>query len=308
MINKETQAEMEGLIFDIQRYSTEDGPGIRTTVFFKGCPLRCQWCSNPESWLHKPQLMYFDKICVQCYACLGVCPMGANQKLDDGLVWVDRDLCKACGACVTACAYDARSISGEWMTADEVLSIIEKDSVYYMNSGGGVTFGGGECAFQPEFLRELVGKCYDKGYHICLDTSGFGSWDTLEKILPKVDLILMDIKHMDPAKHKEFTGVDNQLILENLARIKQRDKEVVVRLPLIPGCNDDRENIRATGGFMKLWGLDKIEIIPYHRLGVNKYPALGKDYLQKNTPTPEKTNVDEAVHILGSYGLKVKVV
>ncbi|MEL7563741.1 MAG: glycyl-radical enzyme activating protein [Dehalobacterium sp.] len=308
MTNIEASSEKKALIFNIQRYSTEDGPGVRTTVFFQGCPLRCLWCSNPESKQHKPQLLYFNNTCTQCYACLKVCPTGASQKKDDGTVWVDRNICNNCGACVEVCPSNARSIAGKWMTVDEVFKIIDKDSMYYMNSDGGVTLGGGECTSQPEFVLELLDRCYQRGIHTCLDTCGYTPWGVLEKILQKVDLVLFDIKHLDPVKHKELTGVDNQLILDNAAKIKQMGKKIVIRLPLIPRYNDDEINIKATGRFMKLWGLDRIDILPYHRLGVNKYHALGEEYVLADLPSLEKDHVNRKVKILESFGLKVNVV
>lgn len=307
MTNQKASEDKKAIIFNVQRYSTEDGPGVRTTVFFKGCPLNCLWCSNPESKKHQPQLMHFNKTCVECYACLEACPNGANKKNDDGSVWVDRDLCKDCGTCVAVCPANARSIAGKPMTVDEVFSIIEKDANYYMNSDGGVTFGGGECTSQPEFLLALMEKCYNKGYHICLDTCALASWEVLEKMLPMVDMVLLDIKHLDPAKHKEYTGADNQLILDNAAKMKQMGKNIIVRLPLIPGHNDDEKNLKATGRFMKLWGLDKIDILPYHRFGVNKYDAIGEEYLAENIPPIDKNTINKAVQILESYGLTVNV-
>ncbi|ATW26173.1 glycyl-radical enzyme activating protein [Candidatus Formimonas warabiya] len=308
MDNKEIASERKALIFNIQRYSTEDGPGVRTTVFFQGCPLRCLWCSNPESKQHKPQMLYFENTCTECYSCLKVCPNGANQKKDDGTVWVDRNLCQNCGACVEACPSNARSIAGRWMTVDEVYKIIDKDVIYYMNSDGGVTLGGGECTSQPEFVLELLDRCYQRGIHICLDTCGYAPWSILEKILQKVDLVLFDIKHLDPVKHKEFTGVDNRLILDNASKIRQMGKKIIIRLPLIPGYNDDEKNITAIGRFMKLWGLDSIDILPYHRLGVNKYHALGEEYMLENLPSLQKDNIKSKVKILESFGLKVNVV
>lgn len=303
----ETSKESKGLIYNIQRFSTEDGPGVRTTVFFQGCPLKCLWCSNPESKEYRPQMMFFSKICTECGACLEACPTGASKKKEDGSLWVDRDICTNCGACVDVCPNDARSIAGKWMTVEEVFNIIQKDSLYYTNSEGGVTISGGECTMQPEFVQELLEKCYNRAIHVCLDTCGFAPWDTLEKILPKVDLVLYDIKHLDPKKHKEFTGVDNKLILDNAGRMKQMNVKMIIRLPLIPGYNDDEKNIKATGRFMKLWGLDRIDILPYHKLGVNKYEALGEKYLLDGIPSLQRENVARTVQILESFGLKVEV-
>jgi len=308
MTKKEQSSDSKGLIFNIQRYSTEDGPGIRTTVFFQGCPLSCLWCSNPESQLHKPQMLYFDNTCVKCYSCVEVCPTGANQKKEDGSLWVDRDLCTGCGACVKVCLANARSVSGNWMTVSEVFDIVNKDSLYYANSGGGITLGGGECTSQPKFALELLSRCYDRGIHTCIDTCGYTPWSVLAEILKKVDLVLLDIKHLDPSKHKEFTGVDNQLILDNAARMKEMGKEIIIRIPLIPGYNFNEKSITAAGRFMKLWGLERVDILPYHRLGVSKHYALGQEYPLEDLKSLNREEVQSAVKILESFGLNVGVV
>ncbi|SHN81953.1 glycyl-radical enzyme activating protein [Desulfitobacterium chlororespirans] len=307
MTNAEANSGKKAVIFNVQRYSTEDGPGVRTTVFFKGCPLSCLWCSNPESQQAKPQMMYFSKTCVQCYACVKACPNGANKIKDDGSVWVDRSVCTNCGVCVKVCLADARSMSGKKMTVDEVFDIIQKDSLYYINSGGGVTLGGGECTTEPEFVGELLDRCYDRAIHTCIDTCGYTPWSVLEKILPKVELVLFDIKHMDTEKHKELTGVGNELILENAVKIKQMGTRMIIRLPLIPGYNDDENNIKVMGWFMESWGMDRIDILPYHRLGENKYDALGMNYSLGDLPNLAKDSISRAVKILGSYGLEVHV-
>lgn len=308
MTTKDKSSDLKALIFNIQRYSTQDGPGIRTTVFFQGCPLRCLWCSNPESQLHKPQMLYFSNTCVKCYSCVKACPTGANQKEDDGSIWVDRSICTGCGACVEACLANARSVSGKWMTVNEVFDIVNKDSLYYSNSGGGITLGGGECTSQPEFVMELLNRCYDRAIHTCIDTCGYAPWNVLAEILKKVELVLLDIKHLDSGKHKELTGVGNELILDNAAKMKEMGKKIIIRVPLIPGYNDDEKNIKATGRFMKLWGLDRVDILPYHRLGASKYHALGQEYPLEDLPALKKEEVQRTVKILESFGLKVGVV
>lgn len=299
--------ELKGQVFNIQRYSTSDGPGIRTTVFLQGCPLKCLWCANPESQPYHEVMMYFENSCVQCGRCVPVCPTGASKMVDDELV-IDHSLCTNCGACVEACLSDARSISGKWMTVDEVMDVINKDSNFYHNSGGGVTFSGGECATQPEFLAALVDRCYQRGIHICMDTTGYASWDVLEQILPKVDVVLLDIKHLDNEKHIEYTGVSNELILDNAAKMKQMGKKVIVRVPLIPLHNNSESNLKSLGRFMKLWGLNRVDLLPYHKMGLSKFDALGKEYPLQDLAELSKDEVQKAVEIMKSFDLEVEVV
>jgi pyruvate formate lyase activating enzyme len=205
-----------------------DGPGIRTTVFLKGCPLKCKWCHSPHSISIKPQLAFFANRCIACGACVNVCPQGAQivSVTERRVLW---EKCDNCGKCAEACPSKALEMVGEWFTVEQIINIVERDLVYYKNSGGGVTFSGGEPTAQPEFLASCLQKCKDLGIHTALDTCGFAKWSVFEKILPHVDLFLYDIKHMDNGKHAQFTGVGNELILENLKKISQRGKPVWVR-------------------------------------------------------------------------------
>ena len=295
-------------IFDIQRFSIQDGPGIRTTVFFKGCPLECLWCSNPESQSPKPQLMYFESHCKHCYQCIEICPSQAISKDGDERLAHDRQSCTGCGTCVPECLTEARSISGREVPVEEVCSIVEKDMSYYRNSGGGVTVSGGEPTFRPEFLLELLSKLREMGIHICLDTCGFAAWDILKEAVKLVDLVLMDNKHMDTKIHKKLTGVKNELILENTEKVANLGVPVIIRVPLIPGLNDSDENISQLGQFMKDCNLPRVDLLPYHRFSLSKHQALGNSYMLEDLSNPEEDEVRRVAHTLEALGRIVTIV
>lgn len=301
------KSSLTGMIFDIQRFSINDGPGIRTTVFFKGCPLTCLWCDNPESQKSNPELLYFDSLCVRCYRCVAVCPTGATTMAADGSIAIDRKLCQACGTCVQGCPSEARAISGKLMTVDEVLDIVKKDSLFYRNSGGGVTASGGEPTHQPVFLEEFFRRCQESGLHTALDTCGYVRWEVLERVLEHVDLVLFDVKHMDPATHMALTGADNKLILENAKNIVRKGKPMVLRLPLIPGCNESEENIKSVAEFAVQIEARRIDILPYHGLGINKYKRLGEEYKLTDVKPHKEEQVQAIKHRLESYGLDVLI-
>lgn len=298
---------MEGVIFDIQRYSISDGPGIRTTVFFKGCPLKCIWCANPESHNSHPQLFYFDSLCVRCYRCIEVCSTGASTITANGSIHVNRKVCKACGQCTKVCHTEARTISGKTMNIEEVLEIVKKDSLFYRNSGGGITASGGEPTYQPDFLQEFFKRCQENWFHTCLDTCGYVQWDVFESILEYTDLVLFDIKHMDQVKHRELTGVNSDLILKNATKIVQKGKPIIMRLPLIPGYNNSKENVKAVGEFMNQLGLRRVDILPYHQLGKRKYESLGKKYILRDVKSYKEEQVDLIIRELESYDLDVSI-
>jgi glycyl-radical enzyme activating protein len=295
----------EGIVYNIQRLSTQDGPGIRTTVFLKGCPLQCLWCSNPESQNFLPEMLYFEDHCQYCGLCVEACPNGV-MSLQDGALHCDRAKCDACGACVNAWPHDARSISGKRMSVDEVMKVVKKDRIHYQNSGGGMTVGGGEPTAQPEFFFELLKTAYGEGLHTCLDTCGFAKWKTLEKVLEYTNLVFFDCKHLNSVEHQRLTGVDNTLILDNLKKIAQSKIPVRIRVPFIPAYNDSKENISATGQFVQSLDIKDIDLILFHRLGLNKYKALGRECLVEDKRSLHA--VDDAVKILHSLSLKVSVI
>jgi glycyl-radical enzyme activating protein len=301
------KTDIVGCVFNIERFAIRDGPGIRTTVFLKGCPLRCLWCANPESMSPAPQLFYLENLCTRCYRCIEACPNKATTKTLDGAIKIDRSVCKACGKCVEACPNKAREISGKLMTVDEVLEEVKRDTLFYQNSGGGVTFSGGEPTHQPEFLWHLLKASQESGIHTALDTSGFVKPEILKKILEHTDLVLYDIKHMDPAKHKDLTGVDNRLILENAKMIAAMGKPMIIRVPLIPGHNDSPENIKALAEFMLSLGLKRVDLLPYHSLGKIKYYRLGMEYKLSDLKPHQGDEVAKIKADLESYGLQVGV-
>ncbi len=269
--------EKKGNIFDIQRFSIGNGPGIRTTVFLKGCPLRCKWCHNPESMSGKPQLMYDKKLCKKCGACAKACPtQGISLSLED--YHIDRMTCTLCGVCVSACNYGALSVAGREITEDALWEILQKDKAYYESSEGGVTFSGGEPTMQPEFLLSMMERLKGEGISIAVDTCGWCDEKTFERVLDGADLILFDLKHMDPTEHKKLTGQSNEIILQNFVRTIQRRKNLQVRYPMIPGLNDGYENIEQMCVFLKKWGVMDLDVSVYHSYGQSKYESLGKPY------------------------------
>ncbi len=298
---------MTGSIFHIQRFSLHDGPGIRTTVFFKGCPLRCRWCHNPESMSREQQLLLRDERCVSCGECRDHCPNGAVNAIE-GAVSTDRDACQVCGTCVATCYAEAREIVGREMTVEDVLADIEKDRVFFEQSGGGVTFSGGEPLLQDEFLVELLAACKQRGLHTVVDTSGYATPNVIDRVAQLVDLFLFDIKTLEDDKHREYTGVSNRVILENLRRLAARNATIIVRVPLIPGVNDDDKSLRAIGAFAREFDAVRgVHILPYHRTGTEKYRRLGMQYRMNGASPPASDSVMQAVRIVQQYVSTVSV-
>ena len=306
MADRERQhnSKPEGVIFEIQRWSGNDGPGIRTVVFFKGCPLRCAWCCNPESWRPLPQVAVIADRCQECGLCREVCPQSIAMP---GTVPDRASGCTACGRCVEACPSGARELMGRQMSLEEVLAVIERDRVFYRQSGGGVTFSGGEALAQAGFLGQLVERCWANGISMALETSGHFSWARREELLRKMDLIFLDLKHMDPLIHRRMTGVNNHIILQNAMRIVRAGLPLVIRIPLIPTVNDDEGNLRATAAFVSrhLGGVLGVEVLPYHTLGRGKFEALGLNYKLDHVAPPAAADVARAREILAEHGLEV---
>lgn len=267
---------MTAKIFDIQRCSFSDGPGIRTTVFFKGCNLRCAWCHNPESQSPKTQIMLYSDKCTSCGKCLSVCPNDLKH-------------CDLCGKCEIYCPSSARRICGKDHTEDELLQEILKDKNFYQSSGGGVTFSGGEAMLQLDFLESMLKLSKENGIHTAVDTAGYHTFDRFERIIPYTDLFLYDVKAMDSEVHKKYTGVENELILENLAELLKRNIPVWIRIPVIPSVNNTEENMLKLKSFFEAHGHpQKIELLPYHRMGENKSLAIGTKPTIFDIPSKEE--------------------
>jgi len=295
-----------GIIFNIQRYSIHDGPGIRTTVFLKGCPLNCWWCQNPESQLSGQEMIFWGDRCINCGACSTVCPSGAIQ-IKNGIPLTEKEKCLLCGKCTEKCPALAREMMGEKLTIEEVIKEIEKDLVFYEESDGGATFSGGEPLRQPEFLEGLLNGCQEKKIHTAVDTSGYISWEILDKISLKVDLFLYDLKIMDSKKHQKYTGVSNEIILENLKKLSSVHHNILVRFPVIPGINDDYQNIKETGEFLSSLKISQVNLLPYHYIGVDKYRRLGRTYKLAATQPPSEEKLSEISAIFKKFNLNVKL-
>jgi pyruvate formate lyase activating enzyme len=293
-----------GIIFDLKRYAIHDGPGIRTAVFMKGCPLECWWCHNPEGQQAEAQLIFRENRCRASKACLAVCPRDAISW--EGVSITDWDMCDNCGKCAEVCYADAREIIGREITVEHLMAEIERDIPFYDQSGGGVTFTGGEPMQQFTFLEEALKACKQIQIHTTVDTCGYSSWENYRAILSLVDLFLYDVKLMDADKHLLYTSAPNKLILDNLIKLSGEEANIIVRVPLIPGINDDEENLERCASFLNsLPNLQAVELMPYHEIGVAKYQALGKTYRLERVSPPNEDQVLKAEKYFLNYNLPV---
>jgi pyruvate formate lyase activating enzyme len=312
-IQEDERQDAGGLVFNIQRYSIHDGPGIRTVVFLKGCPLRCAWCDNPESQKFSPEVMFFEKECIGCGACIEVCKANAiapspSVSTPDRIF---RDRCSACGACVERCPAKALRMVGKTMSSEDIIGEVLKDKRFYEKSGGGVTISGGEPLAQSDLTAEILMKSHHHNVHTAIETSGYASWKTLQGILQFTDLLLFDLKHMDPRRHQELTGVSNAVILENIERAAKL-RRIIIRVPIIPDCNDSAGNIAAVAALAKKTGIEEIHLLPFHQLGSDKYERLSMKYVFKNVPSvAHRSNATEKIdrlrELLLSRGLLAKI-
>jgi pyruvate formate lyase activating enzyme len=295
-----------GQIFDIRRYSLHDGPGIRTTVFLKGCPLSCWWCHNPESRSSGGQVVVRENLCVRCGQCAAACRQGAVT-LDASGSHTDLERCELCGACVDACSAEARELVGRSVSAGDVLAELEHDIPFFDESGGGVTFSGGEPLQQADFLHALLVGSKRLDLHTALDTSGYAPWRVLQDLMDHVDLFLYDLKCIDDARHRQYTGVSNSGILHNLAQLASAGKDVIVRIPIVPGINDDEAQVTAAGQFCTRLGIRRIDLLPYHASAGAKYRRLSMPYALDDTPSPTDEHMQHLTGTLTALGLDARI-
>lgn len=296
-----------GILFDIKKFSIHDGPGIRTTIFLKGCPLHCAWCHNPEGISPLKEIQFWVKRCIGCHECIQACEHQAISILE-GKPIRDTNLCQGCGICAEVCPAEATEIIGRTMTVADVLREIEKDVLYYDQSGGGVTFSGGEPLLQITFLEALLRACKDHGIHTAVDTSGYVKFHNFQRLMSLTDLYLFDVKIMDNDRHLHYTGVPNQLILKNLGELTLSGAEIIVRIPIIPGVNDDPENIDKVGQFLKSLGrIHPVNILPYHRAATDKYKRMNNKYQFQDVRPPTVEQLTNIAEHLESFGLCVSI-
>ena len=298
----------EGIIFDIKKFAVHDGPGIRTTVFFKGCPLRCLWCHNPEGISPLKEVMAFSSRCLKsCRDCLAACPRRALRKAG-GIVVLDRGRCDGCGACASACPAEALRMAGSWTTVGEVMEELSKDKPFYQESGGGVTVSGGEPLQQPVFLRELLAECRRQKLHTAVDTSGQAPYHVFEKLLPLTDLFLYDVKVVDDARHRRLTGMSNRLLLRNLVKLSRSGCSLAIRVPLVPGCNDSPRDLVDMADFCaSLPQRHPVHLLPYHRGYGGKARRLGLQDPVAGTLPPTRAMLRRAMDVFSKRNLNVLI-
>jgi pyruvate formate lyase activating enzyme len=297
--------ELKGVVFNMQRFSVRDGDGIRTIVFLKGCPLHCRWCSNPESQVLKPTLLYSVKECIHCGRCIATCRQGALSP--ENPTYVDRSKCIACGECTAVCPTGALTIKGKYMTVGEVIRELKKDEAAYRRSGGGITISGGEGLVQHDFMTEILKAAHAQGWTTTVETTGYAPPEVIEQVFPHVEHALLDIKCMDPEKHKKHCGVTNELILKNAKRITEICR-TTIRVPVIPGFNFDVEDIRQIVAFVKtLHNVKAIHLLPYHSLGMNKYALLGRPYEMETVENLHAEDLTELEKVVLEAGFESKI-
>jgi len=305
-LEQAASTEPRGLVFDLRKYSVHDGPGIRTTVFLKGCPLSCWWCHNPESQSAKPEMTLRSARCIGCMSCVEACPTGALT-IDQGRFSFSEADCNWCGLCADACPADAREVLGRWMSVDQVLAKVERDVPFYDESGGGVTLSGGEPLMQPAFTRAVLQACRQRDIHTALDTAGYARWETLDSIRPHVNLFLFDLKLMDDTLHRKYTGVPNRLILDNLHRLRESGARVILRTPIVPGITDGDDNLRGIAQTAQQLGIERIDILPYHHSAAAKYERLQRSYALPDVRPPSDERMQQLAALFEPFQIPVKI-
>lgn len=300
---------MKALIENIQFFSLHDGPGTRTTIFFKGCPLKCLWCSNPTTQIATQEIIHKTDLCIRCRKCELLCPQKAIN-FENNKIIIDRIKCDNCGKCVEACLVGAMQFAAKEYEIEEVFNLIKKDILFYQNTGGGVTFSGGEMLMQYQFVSALIDKCKTLNIHTAAETSGFAQFNILYQIVSKLDLCFYDIKHIDSDKHKEITGKDNKIILENLEQLLiKTNTPICIRLPLIPTINDDNDHLICYAKYLSsLPNVKDFEILPYHRLGSGKYELLGREYTLSSLTPYSEDEIKDKVNLIRKYCKNVNVI
>jgi pyruvate formate lyase activating enzyme len=295
-----------GIVTNIQRFSIHDGPGIRTTVFLKGCNLRCFWCHNPETLKPKPELQLFPDRCIGCGVCFDLCPQGAHVAVNGGRLF-RRELCMACGTCVETCYAQSLVLVGESKTVEEVVEEVLRDRPFYERSDGGVTLSGGEPLLQLAFSRAILARCKEENLHTAIETAANFPWERVEAILPVTDLVMMDIKLMDAERHRAATGVPNERILDSARRLGQTGKPLIVRTPVVPGVNDQEDEIAAIAAFVAaLPNLLYYELLPFHPMARGKYESLDMDYRAQSLKSPSKERMEALADVARRYSIEVK--
>lgn len=299
-----------GLLLDIDKFASHDGPGIRTTVFLKGCPVSCVWCHSPESRLNRPELIYQNARCTACWLCLEVCPQQALSKgfsAGKPVAVLDRSLCETCGKCVEVCYPGALKMVGTEVTVGDLVAQVEKDIPFFRSSGGGVTLSGGEPSQQAKFAYNFLKACQEKGIHTALETTGYAKWEVMAALAEVTDLFLFDVKFIDPDSHLQFTGVPNKIILDNLQKLVEIGNKIHVRVPCISGVNDSPTQIRAIARFAAGAGLSQMVLLPYNGGAGAKYEWLGRDFDLSDRETQSDETINELAEICRQEGLKVQI-
>lgn len=290
-------------LMDVKRFAVHDGPGIRTTLFLKGCSLKCIWCHNPEGISLEPQMAYYQHKCIGCGECTRVCKTSAQIMVMGKEHLYERLKCVHCGACETVCLGEAMKLFGHRITVEEAMKTVLEDSIFYSASGGGVTVSGGEPLLHADFIQILFQELKKKNIHTAVDTCGNVPWAYFEMVLPFVDLFLYDIKHIDTKVHKTLTGAGNELILDNLKRLSASANHIEIRMPFVPGCNDDDDTIHRIGELLKTLFIDRMKLLPYHSMARTKYQALGMEDTMPRVESPTDEMLSRAINILKSYGI-----